>query len=146
MVREIGRQVEIDVEARIDRAQVDLLARLDDEPPVAPRVRQVGENDLDGASRRAASAVGSMLRRMSHIEKLGVQLLERGFEIDPSLTPAADGFDDRLQLPSGFGETVFEDAGLASDRDARTMPAISSSFRRFEEARATSAARRASNR
>src|SRR3546814_12394728 len=47
---EIGRHVEVDVMAGIDRAEVDLLVRLDDEPTVAPRLGQAAVDELDGAA------------------------------------------------------------------------------------------------
>src|SRR3546814_3553981 len=47
---EIGRHVEVDVMAGIDRAEVDLLVRIDDEPTVAPRPGQSAVDELDGAA------------------------------------------------------------------------------------------------
>src|SRR5664279_529348 len=43
----VRREVQIDIETRIDRAQVGFLIRLDDQPPVALLLLEIGENDLN---------------------------------------------------------------------------------------------------
>lgn len=47
---QIRREIQIDVEARIDGAQIDTVFGIDDQPPIAPLRRLIGEDELNGAA------------------------------------------------------------------------------------------------
>ena len=49
---QIGRQIQVHIKTRIDRAEIDSLARLSNEPPISSSLRQIGENDLNRRSPR----------------------------------------------------------------------------------------------
>ena len=113
--------IKIDVMARIDRAEIDRVAGLDDQPPVAIALRRVGILELDDQPARRRRVEPQAAAHVPH-QQLGIELFERQFAGDPALAPFAEGFDQRLKLAAGLGQRIFVDGRFARNRRAGDDP------------------------
>jgi NitT/TauT family transport system substrate-binding protein len=102
---EVGRDVEIDLEPRIDRTNVHL-GRCTDQPPVASARGDAREYELN------RSAPGWEVFRMylamyvPH-QQAHIQFVVAELGAVPSLTPLAQQVDDWRKLPALLGEMIF---------------------------------------
>src|SRR3546814_11033353 len=78
--------------AGIDRAEVDLLVRLDDEPPVAPCLGQSAVDELDGAAAARHRRGVEIAPHVPH-QQVGIEVLQRRLRLHPLLAPDADRLD-----------------------------------------------------
>jgi hypothetical protein len=90
---EIDRHIEIDVEARIDRAKIDAVAGIDDQPPGPLRCRQLGIGKLHHAALRRHRRGVQVPPHVPH-QELDVEMLQRQMRFDAALTPDPERLDD----------------------------------------------------
>ncbi len=109
---EVGRDMEIDLEPRIDWTNVHL-GRRADQPPLTATRRDSGEVELNrGASGREEFRMNLAVdvpHQQAHIEFVVTKI-----GAIPSLAPLAQHVDDRRELPALLSEMIFR--GLAAAR------------------------------
>jgi hypothetical protein len=118
MVRRSAGDIEVDVEAGLDRAQVDrraVLARvgIDDQPPGAVDGGLLGVEELDDAAPPGHRLQVEVAAHVPH-QQGGVEVLQRQLGGHPALAPAAHGLDHGLHLAAGRGQVIFEHPAVAA--------------------------------